>query len=158
MRVRKAKPQDRKLFLKLYKEHLEELKDTPGTVLPTEENLEKYGNIFDSYVSGELLGVVLLIAQDAFLMHGELGPTIFETNLGKVATGWGTHVREELRGKGASQAMFNRSKKLLREMGFDTLAGSVDVENGGAKRATEKAGFKISSSHLTYLNLHEEEE
>ena len=157
MRVRKAKPQDRKLFLRLYKEYLEETVDTPGAILPTDENLILYGNIFDSYVSGELQGVVLLIAQDAFLIHGELGPAVFETNLGRVANGMGTYVREELRGKGASQAMFKRSKRLLREMGFDTLVGGVDAERGGGRKATEKAGFKVAS-YVTYLNLHEEEQ
>ena len=157
IRVRRAKPQDRKLFLKLYKEHLESVQYEPGRALPTERNLEVIGRVFDSYVSGELDGVVLLVAQDAMLMHGEQGEPLLETNLGRTATGWGIYVRENLRGRGVIQKMYKRSKTLLREMGFDHVYGCVSVDTGPGRRATEKAGFK-GSSLLIHLPLAEKED
>lgn len=157
IRVRRAKPQDRKLFLKLYKEYLEELKDAHGSPLPSERNLEIIGRIFDSYVSGELDGVVLLVAQDAMVLHGEQGAPLFETNLGRIATGWGAYVREELRGQGVSQAMYKRSKKLLRSMGFDHLVGSAYLGVGGGDAATTKFGFNATAK-IVSLDLREEEQ
>jgi GNAT superfamily N-acetyltransferase len=156
MRVRRAKPQDRKLFLKLYEEHLEEVKETPGSFLPTEENLETLGVLFDTYTSGELQGVVLMVAQDAIGLFGEIGSQPFETNLGKTVIGWAVYVRESARGKGVSQAIYKRAKRLLREMGFDYMIGEADIERGGGRRACEKAGFKASSMIL-HLDLREEE-
>ena len=157
IRVRKAKPEDRKLFLKLFKEHLEAIEGEPGRILPTEKNLEVVGRIFDTYVNKDLQGIVLLVAQDAFLIHGEQGPPLFETNLGKTATSWGVYVREPLQRQGVYQAMYKRAKKLLKEMEFDSVIGFVMAEGGPGLGASKKVGFK-TTTFMAHLDLHEEEE
>ena len=58
-RVRVAKPRDVGLFRKLWKLFLEEQKEMGGVILPNEQNLEIFTNLFKIYnppiVTGKLL-------------------------------------------------------------------------------------------------------
>lgn len=122
MRVRVAKKQDKKLFLRLFVEYLQAVKDYPGAIKLTDRTLETFDKLFDLYLDREFDGIILLVAQDCFLMQGEQ-PQPYDTNFGKTAFCWGAYARESLAEKGAYQAMQKRALVLLKAMGFDSVMG-----------------------------------
>jgi GNAT superfamily N-acetyltransferase len=143
IRIRRAKPEDKKLAMKLWAEYLgNEALINAGGVPPTEHNMEVFGNVFDAYVSGEHDGVVLLHAEDAILMWGDPGGQLFESELGRQAQGWGVYVREKLRGKGVAHAMQTKAVNILRDMKFDSVCGNVNPNDPKSVEANEKFGFE----------------
>jgi GNAT superfamily N-acetyltransferase len=143
LRIRRAKPGDKALAMKLWEEYL----GTEGLVLaggapPTEHNMEVFGNVFDAYVTGEFDGVVLLHAEDAILIWGDPGSQVFESKYGRQAQGWGVYVRESHRGAGVATALQKKAVNILRDMGFDTVCGNVDPEDRKSYEANLEFGFK----------------
>jgi len=156
IRIRRAKPQDRNLVLKLWGEYLadEGSAAVGGMVPPTEHNMKVFGSIFDAYVSGEHDGVVLLHAEDAVLIWGDPGGQLFETPLGRSAQGWGVYVRKEQRGKGISAALRTKGANILKSMGFESICGQVDLNNDSAWESVDSFGFKVGGT-IVYYDLKE---
>jgi GNAT superfamily N-acetyltransferase len=155
VRVRRARVGDKRLFLKLWTEYLNDQKLLDaGGVPPTEHNMSIFEQLFDSYVSGEYDGVVLLHAEDAVLLWGDPGGQLFESDYGRQAQGWGLYVRDHLRQKGVGEALQRKAVNILKSMQFDVVCGNIDPENKSAYEANIKFGFKPKIM-LTYYDLKE---
>jgi len=142
IKVRRAKPGDKGLFLKLWAEYLgDESLLSAGGVPPTAHNMEIFEQIFDGYVSGDFQGVVLLHAEDAILMWGDPGGQLFESPFGRQAQGWGVYVREPFQGKGVASALQTKAVNILRDMKFDTICGNVNPMDEKAVDANREFGF-----------------
>jgi ribosomal protein S18 acetylase RimI-like enzyme len=151
IRVRRAKPGDKGLFLKLWAEYLGDKKlDEAGGVPVTEHNLSIFEQLFDAYVNEEWQGVVLLHAEDAVLLWGDPGGQLFESSLGRQAQAWGVYVRESYRKKGVADALRSKAVNILRQMEFDTISGHVDPNNEAAYQSVVKFGFNPGALMVSY--------
>lgn len=130
MRVRQAKPNDKKLVMRLASNYLMAVKDIPGAFALTNRTLATFDALFDLYVERKFDGVVLLVAQDAFLMQGEGPDNPYDTNFGKTAWCWGAFASGKLEDEGVYLKMQQRALVLLKAMGFDTVCGhAYGVDN-----------------------------
>ena len=117
-RVRVAKPRDVGLFRKLWKLFLEEQKEMGGVILPNEQNLEIFTNLFKIYTDpdpeeeAKLDGVVLFIGEVAVMMWGDPDVPI-ETTLGKTAYAYGIYVLPDNRQQGLSNLLHEEPYKIV---------------------------------------------
>ena len=125
IRVRSAKEGDEKLFEKLWGEFL---KEADLMIADTERNLDMFVNVFHNYVTGEIPGVCLFVAEDAVLLWGG-GGIGFDLIYGNAAQGWGTYVRPARQGEGISRALRSRARELLVEMDFTHVLGSAKADD-----------------------------
>jgi hypothetical protein len=143
IRVREAKPRDKGLFKMLWQKFMEEQHKKGDLALPSEHNLGFYAELFDLYVSGEVDGVVLFVADQAVTMCGD-PLSYLELRYGRQAYWWGMYVEPENRKLGISNAFHGKMQELLQEKGFDFGATThvegdeVAVKNSdGAEREIE---------------------
>ena len=135
MRVRLATKGDRLEFLGRWREMLQENYRIGGEIIPSDVNVERYGDLFDVYVSGMAEGVVV-VAEDegeivAVLMWG-FGGEPFETRFSKFAVGWGTYVAPSHRRRGLSDRVRDYGEERLKQLGFKTVLGqAVDSNEAG---------------------------
>lgn len=156
--IRKATIQDAGLFLSLWSDHIAELLDLGGDILPTEKSMAVFLEYFAAYVTGQLDGVVLIDPDGAVLMWGETAKDQrLDTVTGPSAQGWGTYVAPNLRRKGISKQMREMGLKELREKGFRHLIGVVSVENEAGLRSSLALGMKPTFT-LVSMDLSENED
>lgn len=145
IRVREAKPRDRGLFRKLWKEYLKDQVKKGGDILPTKNNLDKFEMIFDKYVNKELPGVVLFVADHAVAMFGSRGEEVFDINIEKPAQGWGTYVKPEARRHNIGTKIREVAVEKLRELGFKNIIGSYFVGNEEGRESLKEFDTKKHS-------------
>jgi ribosomal protein S18 acetylase RimI-like enzyme len=160
-RVREAKPRDIGLFRKLWKLYLEDQVEQGGVILPTEDNLEVYVNIFKMYVDEDIPedaqtdGVVLFIGEVAMIMWGD-SDSVVETTMGKTAYAWGVYVMPDHRGQGLSDMLHREAIKKLVEFKFDTVYSSIVTDNvhgyEAFKRGTEREVHNVPECQI-YVKL-----
>lgn len=141
IKVRKAKPRDRGLFLKLYKKFAEDEYKKGSSIPVTKNNIELYGAYFDAFTSGDLDGVILIFRENAFVMYGEIG-SAFDYEK-KQANSFAIWVDEEYRGKGIAQILRDKAFKYLKEKGFETVIGVNMSNNKKAIESSKVSGFKV---------------
>lgn len=158
-----ARPIDRDLFKRLWKELLKDNDDKGSFTPPSENNIEASARIFDAYIGGwtdqgvyvppTLEGIVLFIGNDAVLMWGDGGPNGLESSLPRKAIGWGTYVSPAFRKQNLSKKMRDKAKKLLYDMGFTHVLGTAVQNNTAGFESGVKAGFElIATLHLLTLS------
>lgn len=146
-RVRLAKPRDIGLFKKLWRLYLEEQTENGSLLLPVEENVDVFANIFRMYIDPTIPedaqkdGVVLFISDVAFIMWGDSGDMV-KTKLGRTAYLWGVYVKPEYRRKGLSEMLHKEAMKHLLSMGFESLYGTVLSQNETGFKALERGTEK----------------
>jgi GNAT superfamily N-acetyltransferase len=118
IRVREAKARDRGLFRKLWKKFMEEQAGKGELILPNEKNLDFYTSLFNLYVSGEVQGTVLFVADQAVSMWGDQ-VSYLDQKPGRGASCWGMYVEPENRRRGISNAFHEKAKEILAAQGFD---------------------------------------
>lgn len=143
-RVRAAKPRDIGLFKKLWKLYLEERFEQGGVILPSDENVETYTNLFKLYTNPDLPedmkidGIVLFIGEVALIMCGD--PDMpFETRLGKTAYAFGVYVMPDQRRQGLFNLLYEEAKKRLNGFGFEHVTGSILESNTQGIKALERS-------------------
>jgi GNAT superfamily N-acetyltransferase len=145
-KVRLAKPRDKGLFKKLWKELMEEeyKKGDPVTVLPTDKNLEIFCYLFDQYTSGTVPGFVLFWREDAMTMRGFNG-TAFDTEDGDKYQSFGFYVREAFRNQGIGKLLETEADKICKERGMNVVIGTIRQDNEPSLKACQEIGWKIHS-------------
>lgn len=150
IKVRKAKPGDHGLFKSLWMELLEAQAELGSTIIPNEHNVEAVMSLFNAYVSGDLDGVVLFVANVGVLMYGDMSNP-FETTLGtRAAFGYGQYVKPDHRGRGILDAMMKEALTELKAMGFDVLHGAtLEKDSHGLEaytRGVKQNGSEVEST------------
>lgn len=149
--IRKACPNDRGDFMVLWAEFLHDAHKAGSEVLPTPRNLQISLRLFDLYTMGELEGVVLIARDEdekliGVTMSGEpMRGQLFDCAWGRVATGWGTYVREAFRGDGWSRKLRKAMAKACKNMGFDVVAGPIAFTNTASLESCKKLGIETPS-------------
>lgn len=143
MESRFATLDDLPTFRKLWSAYLVEQHELGSPVLPSEKNLEVFERVFRHYVSPspEFPGVVVMVDDAAVFMAGAVGE-VFETALGRVASGHGTYVVPDARRLGLSAAVRESAFVRLRELGFSVVTGVTVVGNDAGAASVEKLGFR----------------
>ena len=126
VRIREAKVRDVGLFTKLWKAYLESNEKVGSVICPNERNMAGPTILFERYVSGDLRGVVLFVADYAVFMAGEQTLPL-EYNCGRVANLWGSHV---LPSHEVGPQLVNEGLKRLKEKGFNTLLFTCVADHG----------------------------
>lgn len=144
--IRNAVAEDRELFLSLWSEFARDIRGNGYELIWTDRTERFFGRLFDSYVSRELDGVVLLAGSDGALIWGEIGKEpLFDTTFGRIANGFGTFIRSEFRGIGLSTRMRQMAARQLCEMGFDSVVGAARHENAAGYGSSLAFGFEEHS-------------
>lgn len=151
---RDARPADREAFLGLWTEFITELQPYGGGWKATPETLSDTRNLFDAYVEGSLLGLVVLYhppgeEPQGFGFIGETGGrgAIRDSRYGKLAHGWGIYLRPEHRQKRIAYYLQVNIGKKIRELGFDTVNYTILAGNEAAIKSAEAVGFELNA-HL----------
>jgi len=152
VRVRIAKPTDKGLFKKLWWEYMNSPERKNDDAVVNDHNLEVFVKLFEAYTSKTLKGVVLLVGEDAVLMHGSMGESPFQTKYDPFAIGFGVYVRPQLRGEGVSQQLYRKSFKILKGQGFRYIIGGVVETEKIDSHPAIKAGF-VPHSMRVQINL-----
>jgi len=146
MSVRLATKGDRDLFIRLWTEYTIQNHKNGSDVMPTSKTLTYFVGLFDSFVSGDLPGIVLIGADDnAVLMWGAATQygLPYDSAYGFTAQGFGTYVRPSFQGKGISKELRKRAMKLLKRKGFDSVFGSAYEKNDAGYISGVKFGFEV---------------
>lgn len=156
LEIRRATPDDRELFLSLWGEFAGDIRENGYELLWTDRTRDFFGRLFDSYVSGELDGVVLLAGSDGALIWGEVSKEPpYDTAFGRIAYSWGSYLRKPLRRRHISSQMRAIAIKELRYMGFDSILGAARKNNVAGYQSALKTGF-VEHSMNGVLRLNEE--
>ncbi len=120
--------------------------------LPTRRNLAFFDRLFDAYYLGEADGICLTDADcKSVLLWGDgLQPPAIETNLGRIATGWGVFVHPQARGQGLSVALRQAGYPLLKERGFDCVIGTAHVGNEAGLKSALASGLEHFGNEVIY--------
>jgi hypothetical protein len=154
--IRHATPEDRELFLSLWGEFAGDIRENGYELLWTDRTRDFFGRLFDSYVSGELDGVVLLAGADGALIWGEVSKEPpYDTAFGRIAYSWGSYLRKLLRRMHISSQMRAIAIGELRDMGFDSILGAARKNNVAGYQSALKTGF-VEHSMNGVLRLNEE--
>lgn len=137
MNVRHATPDDRSFFLGLWFRYLHEMHAKGSEILPTSRTLAFYADVFDAYLAGAREGVVAIDYPAGVSLAGDVTPS-WDSLHGKTAIGWGTYVVPELRSQGHADALRSFVIAELGGLGFETLLGSVGVEDDEALASIAK--------------------
>ena len=141
IRIREAKPRDVGLFTKLWKSYLESNEKAGSVICPNDQNMAGPILMFERYVSADLRGVILFIADYAVLMAGEQALPL-EYNCGRVANLWGAYTLPDHE---IGSQLVDEGLKRLKEKGFDTVlftrtaASNVQLPNAETIFVTVKA-------------------
>jgi GNAT superfamily N-acetyltransferase len=150
IRVRKATLRDIGLFKKLWGALLEEQSKAGSLVVPNEHNLDFMSGVFESYVEGDLDGVVLFVSDAAVLMYGDCGSPMQYSIGDKVAYGFGQYVDPDHRGEGILDAMAKEAFTQLTDMGFDAMLGNtMTTDTHGREayaRVVEQNGLEVQDT------------
>jgi hypothetical protein len=137
--IRDAKVEDKDLFMELWEEFVSDVRGNGYEIVWTPRTEGFFSYLFDSYLDKTLDGVVILCGNDGALIWGETAKEpAFDTIFGRMAYGFGTYLRNRIRGQGLSRAMRDVATRDLTTMGFDSVFG--------AARANNKAGYQSSLS------------
>lgn len=145
-RVRHAKPGDRNLFRKLWKDYLTEAYENKELeYIPSEYTLDRFSTFFDAYVNKRTDGLVLFVGESSVLLAGAMS-LIFEENSELKAVCWGVYVAPNFRRKGYFTMLTKEGKRLLKEMNFDTVvSGEVKLGSVGEMATKTVAEFRSIS-------------
>lgn len=146
---RDAQPADRKEFLDLWADCLEEIEGLGGESVVDIDTMRAVRDLFDAYVSGDLAGVCVLyqppgepILGAAFCGEDWGKPTIPKGKFGRIAWGWGVYLKPLYRMERISYYLQENARKKLARLGFDTLCGEILLTNEASLAATKLAGWK----------------
>jgi GNAT superfamily N-acetyltransferase len=133
---------DVRRFAALWRSFLVEQRSLGSEILPTPRTLLYFCRIARDYAEERgRQGIVLFYGEDAVHMAGE-GPEIpFDTDLGRVAVGWGTYVAPHRRRQGIARELREEGWRLLAGFGFQTALGSSSTANPVSETACERAGM-----------------
>jgi GNAT superfamily N-acetyltransferase len=145
--IRSAEHHELEDALLLWLAMLGENHEIGGEILPSKQNIDVYRGIMSAYLTGAAQGVVLVAEREGdlvgVLVWGEGGANPFETRWGRCAMGWGVYVRPGARGLGLSTALRTEGRRMLRDMGFDSVLGSaVDANMVGIASALNTGGAR----------------
>ena len=146
MSTRIATAEDRDLFSRLWTEYTIEHHKAGSDVMPTARTLRYFVGLFDAFLGGTAMGVVVFGGDDnAVLMWGAPGANglPYDSAFGYVAQGFGTYVRASHRGKGISKKLRQRAVKLLKKRGFDSVMGSSAEGNQIGFETGTHFGFEV---------------
>ena len=141
---------DRADFVRLWSKYLMHL-DKRGSILPANETtLGLYTDLWQNIVTGNMVGISLIIPDTAVCLWGPALP--IPTKLGRAIQGQGTFVREERRGEGIGSRMYDVGFAALRDMGFSLFIGAVDGGNiEGVRNAKRLGGEPFQLSEFVRL-------
>jgi len=117
-------------------------------ILPNDKNLQLFTELFKLYVTGKLVGLVLLISDDSkdigIHMDG-VPPSAPELTIGKYTMLWGDYLEPEYRGKGITHELYKVAMEWTYENGFTggisgILVGDQRVEQVLKKVVDGKLG------------------
>ena len=156
---RRAMLQDLELFKELWMEFLEDQYEKGDLTLPSEHNLELAVNLFQSYVSGDTLGIVLFLMVDGkdvgVHMGGEIpgGP---ELSIGKYTMLFGVYYRPEHKGHGYTNLLFQKMTDWLTKNGVmgtitGVLTGNASVTEITSKVVDGKFGAGVTKPYSINL-------
>ncbi len=150
--IRSATIRDRPQFLYLWGKFLSDQRKNGSHLLDTPRNLHQFQGYFESYTFGALHGMVLFWHPEgepepvAVVMAGEEAhPSVWETDLGRMAILWGVWVDPEFRGQGITAKLFARAKVLGEEIGFETVETQVRLGNDHGERVALAFGTRAHS-------------
>ncbi len=139
LEIHQAKPlTERKLFLGLWREYLQESHASGSPVLPSEANVAECLKLYDAYVIGSLRGACMVAKVDeqavGLALFGENFPggLALETDYGRTMHGWGVYIRPDARAEGVAIALMQASLKVAVELGFQGLVTHVPPDNTGS--------------------------
>jgi hypothetical protein len=149
---RNAQLEDRPVFIQLFTEYLEELKQYGGELEPDLETLRSARGLFDNYTNGDLAGVCVLFdppgeGVQGFTLVGSSGgiPMFPKRKFGKLATAWAIYLQPKWREKRIAQGIWLNTGKKLLALGFDTLIGDILVKNKVSQVACTGVGWEPHS-------------
>lgn len=141
-----ATPEDREDFRTLWSEYLLEHEKLGSDIMATPRSLGFFMQLFDSYVSGSLLGIALLARKGGepvgALIWGALPPAPFDRVDEGVVCGWGAYTVPSYRRQGISRALRRRAIMDLYEGGATTVIGSALLTNTPGVESSRNVGFE----------------
>jgi GNAT superfamily N-acetyltransferase len=149
IRVRDARPRDIGLFRKLWIQYLNESIKAGALVTANDKTLATYEALFEHYVTGELPGIVLFVADKAVLVAGAPISSFDYTQ--PTAFGWGLYVETDARRQGVATEMVKVAKEKLKERGFTVVNFIVLNNEGGLEFATKIGGEAQSANFVGEL-------
>lgn len=138
---------DRPDFLRLWAEYMTEQEKEGNHMLANTQNLYHQLEVFESYVTGGTNGVCLFWEtaekeRVAVILVGEFaGLDEWETDMGKIATIWGTYVQPAYRRQRIGLKLTQKGLEIGREMGFDTIETYIRIDNPHSLQIVEICGF-----------------
>lgn len=132
---------DRETVISLYLELLQEMDRFGMDVLPTQENAEKYFDLF--FKDGiEANDPILLLRVDGDAVGGIFWPeqrSPFAMRK-RVAMGFGVYVREEFQRNGYASKLRKEAKGILRDKGIDFVHGACLFGNAAGRLSAFRDG------------------
>lgn len=129
IRVRPANSNNIGLFRKLWRGVLESHAKDGSVIVPSDQSLEAYEQLFNAYTEGSLKGVVLFVAASGVLMWGETGSLLQYTS--KTITAWGSYAESDL-SEEINKALFDEALKWAKDNGFKSIL--FETYNGSPKQ------------------------
>jgi len=116
-------------------------------ILPNDKNLQLFTELFKLYVTGKLVGLVLLISDDGrdvgIQMDG-VPPAAPELTIGKYTMLWGTYLEPEYRGKGITHEIYKVAMEWTHKNGF---TGGISGILVGDQRVEQVLSKVVDNTH-----------
>ncbi len=135
-----AKPlTDRKVFLGLWREFMEERHASGSPILPSNKNMAEFLKLYDSYMVGSIRGGCFIASVDnqpvGIALGGENFPggLALETTHGNIGILWGVYVRPSMRRKEVAFKLMAAGLELGLELGFEGLVTQAAPDNAGSQ-------------------------
>jgi len=139
--IRRAMMQDLGQFKQLWSEFLEDQAKRGDLVLANDHNLDIAVNVFRTYVSGDVLGLVQFLNVNGkdvgVYMEGEL-PGGYQLSIGRYTMLFGVYYRPEYQGKKYTHLMYEKAMVWTRKHKLEGGITAYLTNNAKAADVTSK--------------------
>lgn len=143
MLIRSASHADRPAFQMMWEGYIEEQAQMGWQVRPGKKTMAHFMGIFESIVSGQSHGFVLMAYRNNELAGGLMWQGLempYDTQFGSVIVGWGIYTTPSHRKKGVAKRLIHRAINRATLENYDTYLSSYHGNNKGSQALLDGVG------------------